>query len=221
MSDWSLLLLLVPALFSFLSLYGLSLLPYTRPLGALAAGAMAGAALLMITPETITFQSLFWLACGFTSMFLVDHFLHPLCSKQGNPWPLWISLAVHFGLDGALTSAASSDSLATASFFLHRVPEAVGLPMLLRSGHSRPASLPFVIASLYTFSLLGYSFAGNLHSLRLDQFFPFLGGAILFLAAHSFHRCMSVTPLHWGHSLLGLLGVFAARFTFLHFSHSH
>jgi hypothetical protein len=215
MSDWLLLLLLaLPLACSLLSLFGLSLLSLARPFAAMAAGAMAGAALLILTPETPSLTALFLLAFGFLFMFAVHHFLHPLCSSTASPWPLWLSLALHFVLDGAVTRAATFDSVTSASFLLHRVPEALGLPMLLRAAVPAPTHICWQILALHLCTLLGYLLSAHIELSPIHQVTPLLGGAILFLALHSLHRCRHQSSLPWIPSLSGLSLVLMMRFAF-------
>ncbi|MBZ2185708.1 MAG: hypothetical protein K7J46_13430 [Bryobacter sp.] len=215
MFDWSVFLLLaLPLACSLLSLLGLSLLSLARPFAAMAAGAMAGAALLMLTPETPSIAALLLLATGFLLMFAVDHFLHPLCSSSAQPWPLWLSLALHFVIDGAITRAATFDSLTSASFLLHRIPEALGLPMLLRAAVPASTQIRWQILALHLCTLIGFLLSSQIQLSPIHQITPLLGGAILFLALHSLHHCRHQCSLPWIPSLSGLSLVLMFRFAY-------
>lgn len=179
-------------------------------------GVLAGAALLVVLPEVAS--DAWWVLAGFAALALVDRFLHPLCAGCGGGepvWalaPLWLALAAHALLDGALIEMAQPHSFAGAILLGHRVPEVLAMLAVLRAASPAGRHLGAQVAALQLLVLVGFLLAAELNRAVLLQSYAFAGGAVLFLALHRLHRSWRESTFCWTASCSGAAGVWMVRF---------
>ena len=155
---------------------------------------------------------------GLAFSFLVDRFIHPLCSGcggHGSPWaswPLWLALGAHSLMDGALIELAQPGSLASWLLLGHRIPEVLAIVGLLRSLQMPPAAIGRNVALLQLLVLAGLALATGWNQSLLQpllrETYAFAGGALLFLGCHKLHHTWKESSLCWPSSLSGLAAVF-------------
>ncbi len=168
-------------------------------------GALAAAALLIVLPEV--WQHSGYLLLGFLSFLLTDLLVHPVWSAL----PLWLAMATHSLLDGALLALAPPHSLPSWILLLHRIPEALAEVALLRTTQPSIRRPGIPIALLQLVVLAGYVSGEHLNHALLAQSYAFSGGALLFLALHRLHVSWRESNFCWRTSATDALSVALLR----------
>lgn len=186
------------------------------PLGGLV---LLGITLLGILPDLA--QKLGWaggaasLTAGFFVLWLVDHYIHPVCpacshthdhtgcqtALHGFAGPLVVAAAIHSFLDGwgiAASQQEGSEGLVLAIMLgigLHKVPEGLAFGAILRASLNSRLQ-PFVwCAAAETITLLGgtaeFLIAPHLGTQWVAFPLALVGGSFLYLGFHAVHGVLS------------------------------
>jgi len=171
--------------------------------------------MLLVLPEVWSEAPAFLL--GFLLLALVDRFIHPLCGDcSGDPsrWatlPLWLMLAAHSLLDGALIEMSRPGTLAAWIFQMHRIPEVLAMVALVRTAYPQMAYPGRGVAALQTFVAAGFLLAARFDRSLLVQTYACAGGGLLFLALHRMHRSWVESNFSWMSSAAGAASVWVVR----------
>ncbi len=150
-----------------------------------------------------------FVAGGFSVLWLINHFLYPVCPSCGhshehgaNPsslhgfaLPLIAFAGLHSFVDGWSVGASHESGFAdlqfafTAGIALHKIPEGLALGGLMRAAVSGPLRALGGAVSAQAMALAGWVFAGLLAPYAgpraMGAMLGIAGGAFLFLGVHA------------------------------------
>jgi len=186
---------------------------WSRRLVPFSGGVLMGVALFWVLPEMAQFLSWFnalaWIAAGFAALWVVDHFVYPVCPACSHPHdhehcsadlhgfapPLLIAAALHSALDGWSVSAAAGSAHLGMPFVLaiaiHKIPEGLALGVIVRAAmESRRAALSWCLlaeSATLAGAALELVLTPYLGARGLYALLAIAGGTFLYLGGHAIH----------------------------------
>ena len=178
-------------------------------------GILVGVALLWVLPEMAAYwnwiAALAWIAGGFAALWIVDHFIYPVCPScshvhehdheychtelHGFGPPLLIAASLHAALDGWSVVAANGSVTLGRAFVLavavHKIPEGIALGVIARAALDTRRSALFWSISAELMTLAGAALeavlAPYLGPTFLHALLAVAGGAFVYLGGHAVH----------------------------------
>jgi len=200
--------LLSALLFTLLGVWLGSLPTIARRLSSLNGGLLIGIATFWILPEVATDSgwpvALAWLTAGFGLLYVIDHFVQPVCSTCSHAVStvLLVAAAAHCFLDGWLIQASLVEGQRQmtagiiAGIILHKIPEGVALGVMLRSALKSETKAMLASGGLQFVTWLGIVAEGYASSYiapgLIQGLLALTGGGFLFLGYHAVHRAAPV-----------------------------